>query len=123
MAEDAIFEKLVANIYVPDLDYFGHCFPFQTVFCISGYSYQCCSCAYEHEFVDYISDNGQIDDEMFCKITKCIADGKCPHVDEAPKDHLTETKIYGIHLATAVGIKRGFNRQEGTAKRRPVQDK
>ena len=53
--------------------------------------------------MDYISDNGQVNGEMFCTITRCIVNGKCSHVDGAPNNHMTEIKIYGMQLAAAVG--------------------
>ena len=40
---------------------------------------------------------------MYEKIVNCITDGKCPHVDAAPYNYVTESKIYGIHIAAAVG--------------------
>ena len=56
------FRNLVANEYMRDFDY-GKGFSFQTVFYKTAYSYCCCPCGYEHEYMDYISDTGEINEE------------------------------------------------------------
>ena len=77
-----IFETLVRNGNQEDLDdYYTKEFAFDTVFSIYSYSYCCCPCAFEHEFVDYVTDDG-IDKTMFERIKGNIARGKCEHVDK-----------------------------------------
>ena len=79
-----IFEVLVRNGKQEDLDTYTYTreFSFDTVFSIYSYSYCCCPCAFEHEFLDYITDDG-INDTMFDRIKGNIAKGKCEHVDGA----------------------------------------
>ena len=98
-----IFEKLVTNEYMRDLNYVKHTFSFKTVFYTSAYSYCCCSCAYEHEYLDYISDCGEIDDDVYDKIVDSIMLGKCPHTDGVPKEFIRVTAVSGVHIAAAVG--------------------
>ena len=104
-----IFRNLVTNQYMDDFDYGGTEFSFQTVFHMDTvFSYCMCTCAYEHEFVDYINDEGALDEEKYEKIVKCIIDGKCPHVSLVTKDFVKETNIYGIHIASVVGTIKAF---------------
>ena len=97
------FQNLVTNKFMPDFDYINYKFTFQTVFYISDYVYCCCTCGYEHEYLDYISESGEIDKEIHEKVVKCIIDGKCPHVDNVPYEYQKEAGIYGINIAAAVG--------------------
>lgn len=99
-----VFRNLVTNRYMTDFDYAGTEFSFQTVFYVeSRFSYCICSCGFEHEYLDYISESGDIDEEVYQKVVQSIIDGKCPHVDQVPKEYVRETKIFGIHIAAAVG--------------------
>ena len=98
-----LFQNLVRNQYMPDFDYFNHSFSFQTLFYLSTLEYQLCSCGFDHEHLTYVSDKGEINEDMLSRILQCIIDGKCPHVDAAPENHVCETKILGIHVAAAVG--------------------
>ena len=103
------FHNLVNNRYMPSFDYTGTDISFKTVFFISDYSYCCCMCGYEHEYFDYISESGKINEEMYDKIVKCLSEGKCPHVDGTAPECLKETGYYAINLATAVGTKQALN--------------
>ena len=99
-----VFRNLVTNQYMDDLDYTGTIFSFQTVFHLDTvFSYCICTCGFEHEYLDYITESGTIDEDKYEKIVKCIIDGMCPHVSQRPKEFVKETKIYGIHIAAAVG--------------------
>lgn len=97
------FENLVNNKYMDDFDYLGYSFSFETLFGKRSLNYKMCSCAVEHETVQYISENGDINREMYEKILQCILNGKCPHVDGEPEDDVAKTKIYGIQVAVAAG--------------------
>lgn len=103
MDKKSLFPSFVTNKYLPDFDYFTSSVSFQTVFYLSPYSSHCCPCAFEHEYLDYIAESGEIDEDVYEKIVNCITDGKCPHVDAALYNYVTETKIYGNHIAAAVG--------------------
>ena len=96
------FRNLVTNEYMTDFNY-GKVFSFQTVFYQTAYSYCCCPCGYEHEYMDYISDTGEINEETYDKIVKSISDGRCPHADDVPAEWLKETRINGLQIALAVG--------------------
>lgn len=100
------FRNLVTNRYMRNFNYTERVFSFQTVFYQSAYSYCCCTCSFEHEHVDYVSENGDINEEMYQKVLNCILDGKCPHVQDAECKHVRETKIYAIQIAAAVGTVR-----------------
>ena len=103
------FHNLVNNQFMPSFDYAGTDISFKTVFFISDYSYCCCMCGYEHEYFDYISESGKINEETYDKIVKCLSEGKCPHVDKMSPECLKETGYYAINLATAVGTKQALN--------------
>ena len=99
-----VFRNLVTNQYMDSFDYAGTEFSFKTVFHLDTlFSYCMCTCAFEHEFVDYITETGTIDEAKYEKIVKCIIDGECPHVCQVPEYSVKETAIYGIHIACAVG--------------------
>ena len=96
------FRNLVTNEYMRDFDY-GKGFSFETVFYQTAYSYCCCPCGYEHEYMDYISDTGEIKKETYDKIVKSISYGRCPHADDVPAEWLKETSVNGLQIALAVG--------------------
>ena len=77
-----IFRKLVTNQFscLEDFGYFGQRFAFRTVFSKTSYSYCCCSCSFEHEYLGYLSDSGCINEHLYEKIVKSIVNGQCPHV-------------------------------------------
>lgn len=62
----------------------------------------CGPCAFEHEFVDYITDSCEINHEIFERISQNIKNGKCPHVDEASTEHISETTVHSSHIGAAV---------------------
>ena len=108
-----IFRKLVTNQYMPDFDYYGFQFQFNTVSKITPYEYCCCTCAYEHEFVDYISCSGEINEEMCTKIVESITNEQCPHVEHVSAQYISLTRVYGIHIALAAGtVKALTSRQD-----------
>ena len=97
-----LFRNLVSGQVMPNLSYIFQKFSFQTVFFITNYHYCCCPCAYEHEYLEYIGDDGNINDEIYDRVEANIVRGRCPHVDRAPKLFATESAIYGIHIATVL---------------------
>lgn len=109
MDRKTVLRNLVTNRYMSDFDYTGTEFSFQTVFYVeSRFSYCICACGFEHEYLDYISESGDIDEEVYKKVEHSILNGKCPHVDQVPKEYVRETKIFGIHIAAAVGTEKAF---------------
>ena len=99
-----VFRDLVTNKHMPEFDYAGTSFTFQTVFGFqTTFSYCICECGFQHEYLDYIQQPGGIDEEKYEAVLQCILDGKCPHVSEVPNEFLRETSIYAIHIAVAVG--------------------
>ena len=104
MDKAALFQYIVTNAFIPGIDYCNKSFNFETIFYVCGYSYHCCSCAFDHEYMNCISDSGNIEKNVLEKITKGISEGKCPHVHKASKHHVTVTKVNGMHVAAAKGI-------------------
>lgn len=101
-----VFKNLVTNIFMPEFMYVDMKFSFQTVYHKTPYSYCCCVCAYDHEFMGYLSETGEVNDAIYDKIVQNISDGKCPHVDKVSAAFVRETNIYGIHIAAAIGTER-----------------
>ena len=99
-----VFENLVENRFMPK--YSDYELSFKTVFRMSEYSYRCCRCEYEHEYIQYIGENDKIDREMFEKISRCIINGKCDHVDNVPETDTQLSGINAIYIAFAIGIKK-----------------
>ena len=97
-----VFQSLV-NDQSPVLNNLLKLFSFQTVFYHSPYLYRCCSCAFDHEYLTYISDSGKINEEIYERIIYSIENGKCPHAEQVPEEYLVQTGIYGMHIALAVG--------------------
>ena len=85
--------RLVTNTSIRGFDYGSEQFRFLTVFYQSSYSYCCCPCAYEHEYVAYISDEGEINEEMYDRIVECIEKGYCPHALTVPWEYTRNTRI------------------------------
>ena len=102
------FKKLLTSQYIPDLNYMDVKFSFLTVFKNSSHTYRCCTCAYEHEYLDYVSETGKVNEEMFDKVVGNIMNGKCPHVADVPEDCVTETCIFPIHIAAALGTEKAL---------------
>ena len=103
------FRNLVTNQFMPGFDYANSRITFMTVFCISDFSYCCCMCGYEHEYLDYLSESGKVDEEMYERIVKCINEGACPHVNTVKSsDSLEETGISALSIAAAVGTKQAL---------------
>ena len=98
-----LFRILVSNHYMPEFDYINTQFSFSTVFYTTFYTYCCCECAFQHEYIDYISENGTIDEPVYNKIVRCIEDGQCPHVADVPPNYICESSVNAIHIAAAVG--------------------
>ena len=98
--------RLATNTPIRGFSY-GEQFKFQTLFYQSSYSYCCCPCAYEHEYVTYISDKGEINEEILDNIVNCILKGLCPHVmtfmQNRRYEYVSDTRILAMHIAAAVG--------------------
>ena len=99
-----IFETLVRNRKRDDLsEYHSRKFSFDTVFSIYSYSYCCCPCAFEHEFLDYITEDG-INENIFQRIKGNISRGKCEHVNETLPAYVHQTSVIGNHIAAGYGV-------------------
>ena len=96
-----IFDNLVHNRYMEQFDYKAS-FKFKTVFYNTNYSYSCCPCAFENEFVDYIGEKGELNEEIYSKIVKSIEEEKCPHINERiPQEWKRDTCVSGLQVAIA----------------------
>ena len=100
------FRNLVTNQFMENIDYSREKYSFLTVFYTSSSTYCCCSCAHNHEYLEYISDTGQVDENMYENIVKSLAKGRCPHADTVPDYQLRPTSITAMHIAAAVGMAR-----------------
>ena len=96
-----VFRRLASNQFIHDFSYNDTRFPFQTVFYHTPYSYRCCPCAFIHEYVEYISEDGSLDEEQYDQIERSIITGRCPHVADVPSKCVRETKVNAIHVAIA----------------------
>ena len=56
--------------------------------------------------MEYILDTGEVNEQLYNKIVKSLAIGKCHHADAVSKDQLVSTSITGLHIAAAVGTER-----------------
>ena len=97
-----VFQQLVTDQSLGSDNLFK-LFSFQTVFYHTPHSYRCCSCAFDHEYLTYISDSGKINDEIYERIVYSIENGKCPHAEQVTEEYLLQTGIYGMHIALAMG--------------------
>ena len=102
------FRQLVTNQYMPYFDYNNTEFTFQTVYHQAAHSYCFCPCGFEHEYLDYIADSGEINEEIYEKVLQCIIDGKCPHVDNVAENYVHGASVYGVHIAAAVGTNKAL---------------
>ena len=96
-----IIRNLVTGNYLPDFDYLGHEFALNTVFYISYPFYYCCSCSFEHEYLDYLSRDEN--EKMYENVVYNMENGQCPHVINAPEEYVLETSLYGMHVAAVLG--------------------
>ena len=100
------FRNLVTNQFMENVDYAQEEYSFLTVFYTSSSTYCCCSCAHNYEYLEYISDTGEVDENVYENIVKSLANGKCPHADMVPEYQLVPTSITALHIAAAVGTER-----------------
>ena len=101
----AVFKSLVTNQYMEDFDYYNTQFTFKSVYSISKYTYRCCPCGFEHEYLDSIRKDGKIREEMYESIVNNIMAGACMHVKDVNEEDTAETGIYGIAVALVLGTK------------------
>ena len=88
---------------IPDTGVSVNEFVFKTVFYKCGPSYCICRCAYDHEILSYVSDNGDVDMETLDTLTAAIKDGYCPHASKfTDKSYLRPTGINIFHIAAAL---------------------
>ena len=106
MVDELKFRNLVTNQFMENVDYAQEKYSFLTVFYTSSSIYCCCSCAHYHEYLEYISDTGEVDENVYENIVKSLANGKCPHADMVPEYQLVPTSITAMHIAAAVGTER-----------------
>ena len=100
------FRNLVTNQFMENIDYSREKYSFLTVFYTSSSTYCCCSCAHNHEYLEYISDTGEVDENVYETIVKSLANGRCPHAEKVPDYQLRPTFITAMHIAAAVGTER-----------------
>ena len=99
----SIFRSLATNRFLPDLNYVDRKFSFETLMYKTLYSHRSCPCAFQHEYMGYLSDSGEVDETMFEDVLNNIVRGKCVHIDEVDEMYIRQTGIYAIHIAAATG--------------------
>ena len=104
------FQNLVTGVFMDDFNYSDVPLSFKTVFHLTQYSYRCCPCSYEYEYLDFLSDTGEIKETMFENVLQSVTNGVCLHVHGTTKDHVKDTTIHGIHIAAALGTEEVFQR-------------
>ena len=100
------FRHLVSNKYMTDFEYHNCKFSFMTVFYKSAYLYCCCPCAFDHEYMNYLRNDGSINYDIFDRVVNTIVEGKCQHVDKVPEKFINETYINALHIASAVATEK-----------------
>ena len=94
-----MLRHLVTNQYIEDFNYARKRLTFRVLH--TPYSYRCCQCAFIHEYVQYIADDGTVDEKLYELIEQSIIDGRCPHVDGVPNNCVRETTVNAVHIAIA----------------------
>ena len=102
----------MTNKTIEDFDYMNTKFAFKTVYKVSKYTYRCCPCGFEHEYLDYIGNGGEINEEMYEKIVNSIVVGQCPHVTDVNNEDTPETGIYGFAIALALGTETHWDKND-----------
>ena len=100
--------NLVSNRYMPGFCYRDSFYSFKTVFHKSAYSYCCCPCAFDHEYVGYLSDDGTVNDNLLDRVISNVMNGQCPHVTDVPEMYTKETRIGAIHIVAAVATEKAI---------------
>ena len=59
-------------------------FGFETLFYKNRFSYCCCTCGFDLEYLNFISESRQIHEDVYDKIVRCLEEGKCQHVQGMP---------------------------------------
>ena len=112
MVDEQKIRNMVTNQFMENVEYMREKYSFLTVFSkyastlALGSTYRCCSCAHDHEYLEYILDTGEVNEKLYDKVVKSLAIGKCHHADAVSKDQLVSTTITGLHIAAAVGTER-----------------
>ena len=97
------FRYLLNNKAILDGGIHVNEFVFKTVFYKCGPSYRLCRCAYDHEFLSYVSDNGDVVTGIVDTLTTAIKDGYCPHASRfTDTSYLRPTGINIFHIAAAL---------------------
>lgn len=99
---------------MPDYNYVRDKISFRTVFYKAAYTYCCCACSFEHEYLDYLSDEGNINEAMYERMVNNVLNGECEHVKNVPEKYVKETYVFGIHIAAAVGTIQALENRSDT---------
>ena len=96
------FRKIINREFMEDFNYEYKEFAFETVFYLTSYSYRCCPCSYEFEYLEFLSDTGDINEPMYQNLLQTLRNKKCPHVEGVDAKFFKITQCRGFHIVAAV---------------------
>ena len=62
-----------------------------------------CNCGIQHDYLDYIGESEEVNEEIFDRVVECIIKGQCPHVDEVDSKYVDEARLSALHVMAAAG--------------------
>ena len=96
--------NLVNKQSMPEFDYAGTKFTFDTVFYFqSAFFSNACNCGVALERLEFINSSGNVIEHVFESMVDCITKGECPHVIGVPKRDIQRATLYAMHIVAAVG--------------------
>ena len=98
-----LLRKLVTNTCLLNPNRACRKFSFDTAFHVSHFHYCLCPCAFEYEYLAYLLENGQTDEEIFDRVVRNIVDNGCPHIKHVPDEYVSESGVLGSYLVAVCG--------------------
>ena len=98
-----VLRNLIIGKGMPTFDYLKEEFVFRTVFYRGPFSYCTCQCGIQHEYLEYIADSGEINEDIFNHIVACIDKGQFPHVNNVDSKFVAEARLTPLHVIAAAG--------------------
>ena len=96
------FRKMINREFMKDFYYECKGFTFKTVFHLTAYSYRCCPCSYEFEYLDFLSGTGEINQPMYQNLLQSLRNKECPHAEGEAAELVKVTQCRGFHIVAAL---------------------